>query len=285
MRGAGRALFAATLLLIAGTLNIIYGIGALDDANIFVNDKRFIFTNLNTMGWVLIVLGVIQLAGGVLPVRGQHVRPGHRDRRRRPRGDRGPAVHRRRLPLVVARDLLPVRVHRPRDLHLRRREATGSLSSEPAEARLASPQRVRRRRRHGDHDARLRRRAPAAAPPRGAAGLRRLTRARADRGQRHASAACRRARGSRPRPAAALELRLGVRALARRASPCPARAVGQRGVRRHAHERDPDTVPAPRAHAPTVALAADVMATSIGTHIAYVAAVAAVDDGIRRRTL
>src|SRR5215217_4813219 len=65
MRGAGRALLAAVLLLIAGTLNIIYGIGALDDANIFVNDKRYIFTNLNTMGWVLIVLGVIQLAGGV----------------------------------------------------------------------------------------------------------------------------------------------------------------------------------------------------------------------------
>jgi hypothetical protein len=52
------------LLLIAGTVNIIYGIGALDDANIFVNDKRYIFTNLNTMGWVLIVLGVIQLTGG-----------------------------------------------------------------------------------------------------------------------------------------------------------------------------------------------------------------------------
>jgi hypothetical protein len=64
MRGAGRALLAATLLLIAGTINIIYGIGAIDDANIFVNDKRFIFTNLHTMGWVLIVLGVIQLTGG-----------------------------------------------------------------------------------------------------------------------------------------------------------------------------------------------------------------------------
>jgi hypothetical protein len=64
MRGTGRAFLAATLLMIAGTLNIIYGIGALDDANIFVNDKRYIFTNLNTMGWVLIVLGIIQLAGG-----------------------------------------------------------------------------------------------------------------------------------------------------------------------------------------------------------------------------
>jgi hypothetical protein len=64
MRGGGRVVFAAVLLLIAGTLNIMYGIGSLDSANIFVNDQRFIFTNLNTMGWVLIVLGVIQLTGG-----------------------------------------------------------------------------------------------------------------------------------------------------------------------------------------------------------------------------
>ena len=64
MRGGGRAAFAATLLLIAGTLNVVYGIGALDSANIFVNDKRYIFSDLNTMGWVLIVLGAIQLTGG-----------------------------------------------------------------------------------------------------------------------------------------------------------------------------------------------------------------------------
>ena len=64
MRGTGRALLAATLLVIVGTLNIVYGIGALDGASIFVNDKRFILTDLNTMGWVLIVLGLIQLAGG-----------------------------------------------------------------------------------------------------------------------------------------------------------------------------------------------------------------------------
>ena len=64
MRGAGRSVFAGVLLLIAGFLNIIYGIGALDDANVFVNDKRYIFTNLNTLGWVLIILGVIQLTGG-----------------------------------------------------------------------------------------------------------------------------------------------------------------------------------------------------------------------------
>jgi hypothetical protein len=65
MRGVGRAIFAATLLLMVGVINIIYGIGALDGANIFVNDQRFVLTDLNTMGWVLIILGIIQLAGGL----------------------------------------------------------------------------------------------------------------------------------------------------------------------------------------------------------------------------
>jgi len=64
VRGTGRAMFAAALLLIVGMINILYGIGALDDARIFVNDTRFILDDLNTLGWVLIILGVIQLTGG-----------------------------------------------------------------------------------------------------------------------------------------------------------------------------------------------------------------------------
>jgi hypothetical protein len=64
MRGTGRVVFVATLLLIAGTLNILYGIGALDGANIFTDDRRYILSDLNTLGWVLIVLGLIQLVGG-----------------------------------------------------------------------------------------------------------------------------------------------------------------------------------------------------------------------------
>jgi len=64
MRGAGRVVFAAVLLLLIGTLNIIYGIGAISDANFYVNDTRYILTNLHTMGWVLVILGVIQLTGG-----------------------------------------------------------------------------------------------------------------------------------------------------------------------------------------------------------------------------
>jgi hypothetical protein len=64
MRGAGRVVFAAIVLLIVGTINIIYGIGALDDANIFIDDTRYILDNLNTLGWVLIILGVIEVVAG-----------------------------------------------------------------------------------------------------------------------------------------------------------------------------------------------------------------------------
>ena len=64
MRGAGRVVFAAILLLLVGTLNIIYGIGAVADANFYVNDTRYIFTNLHAMGWFLIIVGLIQLTGG-----------------------------------------------------------------------------------------------------------------------------------------------------------------------------------------------------------------------------
>ena len=70
MRGVGRATFAATLLLIVGTINIVYGIGALGNANIFHNGQRFVFSDLNTMGWILILLGIIQLTGGLSLISG-----------------------------------------------------------------------------------------------------------------------------------------------------------------------------------------------------------------------
>ena len=65
MRGAGRAAFAAILLTIAGILNVIYGIAAIGDANFFENSTRYVFSNLEAWGWITVVLGVIQLTGGL----------------------------------------------------------------------------------------------------------------------------------------------------------------------------------------------------------------------------
>jgi hypothetical protein len=57
-------LFAGIVLLTVGMINIIYGIGALDGARLFVNDTRYILTDLNTLGWVMIALAVLQITGG-----------------------------------------------------------------------------------------------------------------------------------------------------------------------------------------------------------------------------
>ena len=65
MRGTGRAAFTAFLLLFVGVLNIFYGIGALSNAHVYAGETRLVFQNLNTYGWVLIILALIQLTGGV----------------------------------------------------------------------------------------------------------------------------------------------------------------------------------------------------------------------------
>jgi hypothetical protein len=63
MRGVGSALFVGILLMIAGVLNIIYGIAAVGNASFWVNDTQFVFSSLHTWGWITIILGVIQLTG------------------------------------------------------------------------------------------------------------------------------------------------------------------------------------------------------------------------------
>jgi hypothetical protein len=65
MRGVGSALFAGILLMVAGTLNIIYGIAAVGDANFFVNNNRYVFASLHTWGWITIILGIIQLTAAL----------------------------------------------------------------------------------------------------------------------------------------------------------------------------------------------------------------------------
>ncbi|HEV7481640.1 MAG TPA: hypothetical protein VGO13_00915 [Solirubrobacterales bacterium] len=64
MRGAGRAAFVAILLLIAGTLNVIYGIGAVADANFYAGSTHYVISSLHTWGWITILLGILQLFAG-----------------------------------------------------------------------------------------------------------------------------------------------------------------------------------------------------------------------------
>jgi len=58
---SGWVVFAGVMLLIVGGLNVIYGIGAIADSSFFVQDERYILGNLNTWGWVTLILGLLQL--------------------------------------------------------------------------------------------------------------------------------------------------------------------------------------------------------------------------------
>jgi hypothetical protein len=69
-RGTGRALFASILLMVAGIVNVIYGIAAIGDSKFFVGQTTYVFSNLNTWGWITLLLGIIAIAAGMSVVRG-----------------------------------------------------------------------------------------------------------------------------------------------------------------------------------------------------------------------
>ena len=66
----GWLLFAAIMIAIAGTLNVIYGIAAIGDSRFFVEDARYILSGLNTWGWITLLIGVLQLVACLSIVRG-----------------------------------------------------------------------------------------------------------------------------------------------------------------------------------------------------------------------
>lgn len=66
VRGQGRVTFAAVLLLIAGTLNVIYGIAAISEAHFFTDGGgHYVIASLNFWGWITLLLGLVEISGGV----------------------------------------------------------------------------------------------------------------------------------------------------------------------------------------------------------------------------
>ncbi len=64
IQGAGWVMFAGIMILIVATLNIIYGIAAIDNSKFFIEEQKFIISDLNTWGWIVLVIGVLQLFAG-----------------------------------------------------------------------------------------------------------------------------------------------------------------------------------------------------------------------------
>jgi hypothetical protein len=60
-RGGGWLAFAGIMIVIAGVLNVIWGIAAIDSATFFIEDERYILSDLSTWGWIILIIGVIQV--------------------------------------------------------------------------------------------------------------------------------------------------------------------------------------------------------------------------------
>ncbi len=58
--GVGWVIFAAVLLGIAGIWNFVDGILAISSSHVFGPDSTYVFSDLNTWGWIVMILGILQ---------------------------------------------------------------------------------------------------------------------------------------------------------------------------------------------------------------------------------
>ena len=59
--GDGWVVFAGTMLAMVGTLNVIDGIAAISNSTFFTENARYVISDLNTFGWVVLILGSLQV--------------------------------------------------------------------------------------------------------------------------------------------------------------------------------------------------------------------------------
>ncbi len=69
-RGVGRAVFAAVYLMIAGVLNIIYGIAAIGHSAFFQSNTHYFFASLKSWGWISLILGILEILAALSLIRG-----------------------------------------------------------------------------------------------------------------------------------------------------------------------------------------------------------------------
>jgi hypothetical protein len=59
--GGGWILFAAIMITIAGALNVIWGIAAISESKFFTQNATYVLSSLNTWGWIVLIIGVLEL--------------------------------------------------------------------------------------------------------------------------------------------------------------------------------------------------------------------------------
>jgi hypothetical protein len=61
VRGGGWITFAAVMLGLGGTFAVLEGILAIANSRVYTGHSTFVFSNLNTWGWIVLLLGVCML--------------------------------------------------------------------------------------------------------------------------------------------------------------------------------------------------------------------------------
>jgi hypothetical protein len=71
--GQGWVLFAAIMMGLLGVWNFFEGIAAISSAHVFVADAHYVFSDLNTWGWIILILGVFQIVAALVLLSGSEI--------------------------------------------------------------------------------------------------------------------------------------------------------------------------------------------------------------------
>jgi hypothetical protein len=72
-KGWGWVLFAAVMLGLASFWNVFAGIAAISNAHVFVANAHYVFSDLSTWGWIILILGVLQGCAALTLMTGSEV--------------------------------------------------------------------------------------------------------------------------------------------------------------------------------------------------------------------
>lgn len=71
--GQGWVLFATIMLGLLGIWNLFEGIAAIASAHVFVGDAHYVFSDLHTWGWIVLILGVGQILASLVLLSGSEI--------------------------------------------------------------------------------------------------------------------------------------------------------------------------------------------------------------------
>jgi hypothetical protein len=59
--GSGWITFAGVMIMLAGIINLVYGIAAIAKSSFYVANTHFVFSDLKTWGWIVAIIGAFQV--------------------------------------------------------------------------------------------------------------------------------------------------------------------------------------------------------------------------------